>query len=120
MSHSRARPEVHSPVSVACPVAVSPPCSTIGASCMCHPDVDVLTCLQISNTIMSQSGIPVVHTWNETLPLWDYHRDNGAGLECTHFCFPSAPQLWVHALWQTLSKARGLLTPLPKHKLLPS
>ena len=87
---------------------------------MCHPDVDVLTCLQISNTVMSQSGIPVVHTWNETLPLWDYHRDNGAGLECTHFCFPSAPQLWVHALWQTLSKARGLLTPLPKHKLLPS
>ena len=76
-------------------------------------------CLQISNTVMHESGIPIVHTWNETLPLWDYHRDNGAGLECTHFCFPSAPQLWVHALWQALSNARSQLMPLPMRKALP-
>ena len=105
-----------------CCVTSSSPLQTAHHACdaLLSTATSPVSCLQISNTVMSQSGIPVVHTWNETLPLWDYHRDNGAGLECTHFCFPSAPQLWVHALWQTLSKARGLLTPLPEHKLLPS
>jgi elongator complex protein 2 len=51
---------------------------------------------------MRKAGVPIVETWNETLPLWDYHRDNGAGLECTHFCQPSAPQLWLYLLYKTL------------------
>ena len=34
-----------------------------------------------------------------------------AGLECTHFCFPSAPQLWVHALWRALQTASPQMTP---------
>ncbi|CAL8465497.1 g5033 [Coccomyxa elongata] len=57
---------------------------------------------KIANEVMRAAGVPVVEAWNETLPLWDYHRDNGAGLECTHFCMPSAPQLWVYLLTQTL------------------
>ena len=34
-------------------------------------------------------------------------RDNGAGLECTHFCYPSAPQLWLFMLYETLLKMQG-------------
>ena len=67
----------------------------------------VLTCVvlaQITNDVMSKAGIPVVSTWNETLPLWDFHRDNGHGLECTHFCAPSAPQLWLYLLYETLAE----------------
>jgi hypothetical protein len=66
--------------------------------------------LQIANEVMRKAGVPVVAAWNETLPLWDYHRDNGAGLECTHFCVPSAPQLWVYLLAQTL---RGIAAAEP-------
>ena len=34
-------------------------------------------------------------------------RDNGAGLECTHFCVPSAPQLWLFMLYETLLRMQG-------------
>ena len=62
--------------------------------------------LQLTNEVMSKAGIPVVSTWNDTLPLWEFHRDNGHGLECTHFCHPSAPQLWVYRLYETLAQLR--------------
>ena len=42
---------------------------------------------------MGEAGVALSATWNETLPLWLYHRDNGAGYECTHYCAPSAPQV---------------------------
>ncbi|CAL5228742.1 g11927 [Coccomyxa viridis] len=61
---------------------------------------------KLTNEVMSQAGIPVVSTWNDTLPLWEFHRDNGHGLECTHFCHPSAPQLWVYRLYETLAQLR--------------
>ena len=64
---------------------------------------------------MEEAGIPVIDTWNQSLPLWDHHRDNGAGHECTHFCFPSAPQLWVHALWQMLVRMRPILSGHASH-----
>lgn len=38
-------------------------------------------------------GVPVVPIFNESVPLWEYHRDNGEGHECSHFCFPSATQV---------------------------
>jgi hypothetical protein len=44
---------------------------------------------------MGEAGVAVSATWNETLPLWLYHRDNGAGYECTHYCAPSAPQVCI-------------------------
>ena len=59
---------------------------------------------QIANGVMRDAGVPLVETWNETLPLWEFHRDNGAGLECTHYCFPSAPQLWTYILFNTLRR----------------
>ena len=60
--------------------------------------------VQIANGVMRDAGVPLVETWNETLPLWEFHRDNGAGLECTHYCFPSAPQLWTYILFNTLRR----------------
>ena len=48
--------------------------------------------------------------FNETVPLWQFHRDNGDGHECTHFCFPSAPQVSYArvALRQRLSILAGV------------
>ena len=56
----------------------------------------------IARPVMSAAGIPVLQTWNESVLLWNYHRDNGAGWECTHYCFPSAPQVWVYYLLRKL------------------
>ena len=66
---------------------------------------------QIANGVMRDAGVPLVETWNETLPLWEFHRDNGAGLECTHYCFPSAPQLWTYILFDTLRSLAASQTP---------
>lgn len=56
----------------------------------------------LSRAIMHNHFVPVLQIWNETTDLWNYHRDNGAGWECTHYCFPSAPQVWVHHLFVML------------------
>ena len=45
----------------------------------------------ISCAVVEQ-GIPVLDTWNQTTELYKFHRDNGHGYECSHYCFPSAPQ----------------------------
>lgn len=58
----------------------------------------------IARPVMSAAGIPVLQTWNESMLLWNYHRDSGAGWECTHYCFPSAPQLWVYHLLRKLQE----------------
>lgn len=50
--------------------------------------------LQQARRVMGEAGVALSATWNETLPLWLYHRDNGAGYECTHYCAPSAPQVY--------------------------
>lgn len=46
--------------------------------------------------------ITVAHTYNHSTPLYKFHRDNGKGHECTHYCFPSAPQAWVFGLYRAL------------------
>ncbi len=39
-------------------------------------------------------------------------RDNGAGYECTHYCFPSAQQTWVYALYRAMTlQYRGTVAP---------
>ena len=72
--------------------------------CPAHLPMCTLVGAQIANGVMREAGVPLVETWNETLPLWEFHRDNGAGLECTHYCFPSAPQLWTYILFNTLRR----------------
>jgi hypothetical protein len=51
-------------------------------------------------------GMPLVAIYNVTVPAWRFHRSNLAGQECSHYCHPSLPQLWVHALWSALERQR--------------
>lgn len=55
---------------------------------------------QMAAEELQQVGVTIVPSYNETVPLYYYHRDNGKGWECTHFCFPSAQQTWVFALYR--------------------
>ncbi|PSC74746.1 hypothetical protein C2E20_2256 [Micractinium conductrix] len=47
----------------------------------------------LADPIMRAAGVPIIQSFNDTVPLSDAHRDNGSGHECTHYCFPSAPQI---------------------------
>ena len=62
----------------------------------------------IARSVMDKAHVPVLQIWNESMLLWNYHRDNGAGWECTHFCFPSAPQVWVYHLIIKLQELQTL------------
>ena len=31
-------------------------------------------------------GIPIVHTWNHSVPLWEYHHGFQVGLKCLQVC----------------------------------
>lgn len=55
--------------------------------------------------VMAAKGIPVVHAYNESVPLWQMHRDNGAGHECTRFCFPGAPVVSLCSRARALSNS---------------
>jgi hypothetical protein len=51
-------------------------------------------------------GMPLVPIYNATVPAWDMHRRNAAGLwECSHYCHPSMPEFWVYMLYETLAGA---------------
>ncbi|KAK9830112.1 hypothetical protein WJX72_009847 [[Myrmecia] bisecta] len=56
--------------------------------------------------ILGRVGMPIIDTWNDTLPLWDYHSGTpGKDQECTHYCTgSSAPQLWVYAMYKQLKR----------------
>ncbi|KAL4856502.1 Presequence protease 1 [Chlorella vulgaris] len=59
-----------------------------------------------ADSVMRRAGIPILPSYNESVWMHAFHRDNGAGLECTHFCHPSTPQTWVLALFKTLRDLR--------------
>ena len=59
----------------------------------------------LADPIMRAAGVPIIQSFNDTVPLSDAHRDNGSGHECTHYCFPSAPQVWVAQLVEALRQA---------------
>ncbi|KAL4450744.1 hypothetical protein ABPG77_001100 [Micractinium sp. CCAP 211/92] len=63
---------------------------------------------QAADSAMAAAGIPIIHSFNETLWMADMHRWNKDGLECTHFCHPSAPQTWVLALFRALQQLQPL------------
>lgn len=44
-----------------------------------------------------------LHAHTLTCACFTAHRDNGAGYECTHYCFPSAQQTWVFAFYRALT-----------------
>ena len=56
------------------------------------------------NVLRDEYGMPLVPVYNATVPAWDMHRRNAAGPECSHFCHPSLPQLWVYTLYRSLEE----------------
>ena len=59
----------------------------------------------MATPVVKGLGLPVVHTWNETLSMWQYHVNDDKGrLDCTHMCHPSSYQDWIFQLYLTLRK----------------
>ncbi|KAK9868414.1 hypothetical protein WJX84_008112 [Apatococcus fuscideae] len=65
---------------------------------------------KLAAPVMDSLGIPVLATWNQSVPLWQWHhhynphwahQGYGNG-ECTHSCHPSVYQLWVYQLYALL------------------
>ena len=38
----------------------------------------------IADPLIRSARLPIVYSWNETVPLHAYHRNNGQGHECTY------------------------------------
>ena len=52
----------------------------------------------VSLPILRKANITIIRDEAKTYSLWNYHQKG----ECTHFCHPSAPQIWVHSLYASL------------------
>ncbi len=67
-----------------------------------------------ARNILPSYGIRILPTYDATVAMSEFHRPYkwGEGMECTHFCQPSAPQLGVVALVKELRKAK-LPPPVP-------
>lgn len=55
-----------------------------------------------------QAGIPILNTWNQSVPFWYVHRKG----ECTHWCQPSVYQLWIYMLWGLLQQLQDEFPPV--------
>ena len=69
-------------------------------------DADTLNALCLP--FFRAAGSIIVSDNDLTTDLWEYHRKG----ECTHFCFPSAPQIWVHTFYRSMLKHRWQFRPL--------
>ena len=78
----------------------------------CARQSDV-TCLQvlaeggwrnkIALPVLEGLGVPIIRTWNQSLPMWQYHTNySEKDGDCTHMCHPSEYQYWVYELYRTL------------------
>lgn len=65
---------------------------------------------KLASPVMQKLSIPVMVTWNQSLPMWQWHhhynphwkfQGYGNG-ECTHSCHPSIYQLWIFQLYEIL------------------
>ena len=76
---------------------------------------------QISRPLMQGLGIPIVETWNASVPIWQYHKnahEDPNHHDCTHWCQPSAYNIW---LYDTLMKLVELQPNIERHiKQMPS
>jgi hypothetical protein len=59
-------------------------------------------------------GMRLVPIYNTTVAFWRMHRANFKGQECSHFCHPSVPQLWLWVLHRTLADAGVTAMPAGK------
>ena len=57
-----------------------------------------------SSQMLNAVSVPIISVYNQTVPLWQYHRDG----QCTRYCFPSAPEIGVYGLFAALER-RALL-----------
>lgn len=64
--------------------------------------------------ILPSYGMPLLPVFNTTVAMSGFHRTlkKGEGMDCTHYCHPSGPQMAVAALIQVLKEAR-LPAPAP-------
>ena len=58
---------------------------------------------RISNPVIHALGIPIIHTWNLTVPMWEYYHHVAEKGDCTHACHPSTYQVWLYQLHSTLT-----------------
>ena len=61
----------------------------------------------VSLPVLEESNITIIRDEHKTNDLWNYHL---AG-ECTHFCHPSAPQIWVHSVYTAIKEHSKQLRP---------
>ncbi|KAL4444037.1 hypothetical protein ABPG75_011774 [Micractinium tetrahymenae] len=66
--------------------------------------------------IMAAAGFPLIQSFNESVPMWRAHKDNGEGWECTHPCHPSMAQASVAKFYLTLEEAATTTTTPPDVK----
>lgn len=65
--------------------------------------------------MMVDLEIPLVETWNKTLPVWRYHHhyhENPDHNDCTHWCHPSPYQMWIY---DTLLVLQHMLPQIKSH-----
>ncbi|KAL4448513.1 hypothetical protein ABPG75_005732 [Micractinium tetrahymenae] len=54
----------------------------------------------VSLPIWKASGIPISHTWNDTVVL---HEGHTKPWDCTHFCSPGVYNIWIWSLWRSIA-----------------
>lgn len=70
---------------------------------------------QLSRPVMQRLGIPVIETWNTSVPLSEGHKnahEDPNHHDCTHWCQPAAYSLW---LYETLVKLIDLQPQIDEH-----
>ena len=53
-----------------------------------------------SGQLVQAAHLPIISVYNQTISLWQYHREG----QCTHYCFPSAPEIGVYGLFKVLEE----------------
>jgi hypothetical protein len=69
--------------------------------------------------MMEQLGIPLIETWNKTLPVFRYHHhyhENPEHSDCSHWCHPSPYQMWIY---DTVLVLRQTLPQIEAHNTMP-
>jgi hypothetical protein len=54
--------------------------------------------------LIQKYKMPFIPVYNSSATAWQFHRVNFDGQECSHYCHPSIPQLWIWVLKQTLQQ----------------
>ena len=60
---------------------------------------------RIANPVISSLGIPIIQTWNLSVPMWEYYHHVAEKGDCTHSCHPSGYQVWLYQLHATITSA---------------